>query len=274
MKKNKILSIVAISAMVLSLTSCGNDENSGLSGKLTMVGSTSMEKLANAMAESYMENNPEVTVTAEFVGSSAGIEAVEGGTADIGNSSRNLKESEKEKGIVENVVAIDGIAVVIDKENTVSDLTKDELTKIYKGEIKNWNELGGKDSMIVVIGREAGSGTRDAFEEILGLEDVCRYSNELDSTGAVIAKVAATQGAIGYVSLDTVNDTVKAVKLDGVSPTSENIKKGDYFLQRPFVMATKGAVSEQNELVKSWFSYIDSEEGQKVIEAVGLISAK
>lgn len=282
MKKNKILSIIAGVLLVASISACGNTatntednvENKALSGQITMVGSTSMEKLANAMAESYMEKNQGVTVTAEFVGSSAGIEAVAGGTADIGNSSRNLKDSEKQQGIVENIVAIDGIAVVVDPANTVSNLTKDELTKIYKGEIKNWSELGGNDGAVVVVGREAGSGTRGAFEEILGVEDECAYSNELDSTGAVIAKVAATPGAIGYVSLDAVNDTVKTVKLEGIEATAENIKNGDYFLSRPFVMATKGEISEQNELIQSWFEYIDSDEGQEVIAQVGLISAK
>lgn len=282
MKKNKILSIIAGVLLVASISACGNTatntednvENKALSGQITMVGSTSMEKLANAMAESYMEKNQGVTVTAEFVGSSAGIEAVAGGTADIGNSSRNLKDSEKQQGIVENIVAIDGIAVVVDPANTVSNLTKDELTKIYKGEIKNWSELGGNDGAVVVVGREAGSGTRGAFEEILGVEDECAYSNELDSTGAVIAKVAATPGAIGYVSLDAVNDTVKTVKLEGIEATAENIKNGDYFLSRPFVMATKGEISEQNELIQSWFEYIDSDEGQEVIAQVGLICAK
>ena len=285
MKTKKILSVIAGALFLASsIAGCGNNgtsendnteaNNSTLSGKITMVGSTSMEKMANAMAESYMAKNSGVMVTAEFVGSSAGIEAVTSGTADIGNSSRNLKDSEKAEGIVENIVAIDGIAMVVDPANTVENLTRDNLIGIYKGEIKNWSELGGQDSAIVVIGREAGSGTRSAFEEILEIADACQYSNELDSTGAVIAKVASTPGAIGYVSLDAINDTVKTVKLEDVEATPENIKSGNYFLSRPFVMATKGEISEQNELVQSWFEYIDSEEGQKVIEQVGLISAK
>ncbi len=274
MKMKKIISVV-VSALFLTaaLTGCTGDEGEIL-GNITMVGSTSMEKLANAMAESYMMNNQNVHVNAEFVGSSAGIEAVMTGTADIGNSSRELKESEKEQGVVENIVAIDGIAVVVDKNNSVEDLTKEELTKIYKGEIKNWSELGGVDSSIVVIGREAGSGTRGAFEEILEAEGMCQYSNETDSTGAVIAKVSSTKGAIGYVSLDAVNDTVKTLKLEGVEATAENIKAGNYFLSRPFVMATKGEISEQNDVVKSWFEYISSAEGRAVIEKVGLIPAK
>ena len=213
-----------------------------------------------------------MTVTAEFVGSGAGIEAVSNGTADIGNSSRNLKDEEKAGGVAENIVAIDGIAVVVDGANTVEDLTKQQLSDIYEGKITNWKDAGGNDAPIVVIGRESGSGTRSAFEELLKLEDMCKYSNELDSTGAVMAKVASTPGAIGYVSLDVLDDTVKAVKLEGAEPTEENIKAGSYFLSRPFVMATKGDISEQNELVKALFDYIYSDEGAEIVKSVGLIA--
>lgn len=247
-------------------------DTGNLNGTITMIGSTSMEKFANALGEAFMEKNPGVTVSPEFVGSSAGIEALVGGTADIGNASRNLEDSEKEAGAVENIVAIDGIAIVTDKDNKVKDLKKDDLTKIYSGEITNWKELGGDDTPIVVVGREAGSGTRGAFEEILGIEDKCKYANELDSTGAVMAKVAATKGAIGYVSLDVLDDTVNALTLEGVEPTAENIKSGDYFLSRPFVMATKGEISEQNDLVKALFDYLKSEEGKQLVESVGLIT--
>lgn len=243
-----------------------------LSGTILMVGSTSMEKLANALAESFMAEYPGVTVNAEFVGSSAGVEAVNNGTADIGNSSRNLKDEEKEAGAVENIVAIDGIAVCVDPANTVTGLTKQQLMDIYTGAITNWSEVGGNDSPIIVVGREAGSGTRGAFEEILGVEDACAYANELDSTGAVMAKVASTPGAIGYVSLDAVDDSVVALALEGVEPTVENIKSGDYFLSRPFVMATKGEISEQSELVQAWFDYVLGEEGQSVAQTVGLIT--
>ncbi|MDO5551725.1 MAG: phosphate ABC transporter substrate-binding protein, partial [Lachnospiraceae bacterium] len=187
-----------------------------LSGSISMVGSTSMEKFANALSEVFMEKYPDVTLQAEFVGSGAGIEAVANGSADIGNSSRNLKDEEKAKGVAENIVAIDGIAVVVDPTNTVEDLTKEQLADIYAGNVTNWSEVGGTNSPIVVVGREAGSGTRGAFEEILKLEEQCKYSNELDSTGAVMAKVASTPGAIGYVSLDVLDDTVKALKLEGV----------------------------------------------------------
>ena len=244
-----------------------------LSGSISMVGSTSMEKFANALSEAFMEKYPKVTVTAEFVGSGAGIEAVSNGTADIGNSSRNLKDEEKAKGVAENIVAIDGIAVVVDPANTVEDLTKDQLTSIYDGSVTNWKDVGGNDAPIVVVGREAGSGTRGAFEELLKLEDACKYSNELDSTGAVMAKVASTPGSIGYVSLDVLDDTVKAVKLDGAESTEENIKAGKYFLSRPFVMATKGEISEQSDLVKALFDFIYSDEGSALVKSVGLITA-
>lgn len=245
-----------------------------LSGTIQMVGSTSMEKLANALAESFMEKYPDVTVTAEFVGSGAGIEAVSSGTADIGNSSRNLKDEEKEKGVVENVVAIDGIAVCVDTSNTVTNLTKQQLTDIYTGAVTNWSELGGSDVPIVVVGREAGSGTRGAFEEILDIADSCAYANELDSTGAVMAKVASTPGAIGYVSLDVVDDSVIALSMEGVEPTPENVKAGTYFLSRPFVMATKGEISEQSELIQAWFEYVLGDEGQDVAAQVGLITVQ
>ena len=253
-------------------TEAKNAQSADLSGAISMVGSTSMEKFANALSESFMEKYPNVTVTAEFVGSGAGIEAVSNGTADIGNSSRNLKDEEKAGGVAENIVAIDGIAVVVDGANTVEDLTKQQLSDIYEGKITNWKDAGGNDAPIVVVGRESGSGTRSAFEELLKLEDVCKYSNELDSTGAVMAKVASTPGAIGYVSLDVLDDTVKAVKLEGAEPTEENIKAGSYFLSRPFVMATKGEISEQNDLVKALFDYIYSEEGAEIVKSVGLIA--
>lgn len=263
----------------------GNDTTTGqdtgntttgadLSGTITLSGSTSMEKLANALCESFMEKYPNVTATAEFTGSGAGIEAVIAGTVDIGDSSRNLKDEEKANGAVENIVAIDGIAVVVDPANQVPGLTKDQLISIYKGEVTNWSEVGGADAPIVVIGREAGSGTRGAFEEILKIEDACAYANELDSTGAVMAKVATTPGAIGYVSLDVVDDSVIALPLDGVEATAENIKAGNYFLSRPFVMATKGEISEQSELVQAWFDYVLGEEGQAVAAQVGLITVK
>lgn len=305
-KSKKILALLGAAVMTVSLMGCGasaaeagttdtvaaeatetdqtadtetteatqepEEEKAAISGSVSMAGSTSMEKMANAVAESFMAKYPDVTVTAEFTGSSAGVEAVLGGSVDIGNSSRALKEEEKTAGAVENIVAIDGIAVAVDPANKVADLTKEQLISIYKGETKNWSELGGEDSPIVVIGREAGSGTRGAFEELLEIEDVCAYASELDSTGAVIAKVASTPGAIGYVSLDALDDSVAAVKLEGVEATAENIKAGNYFLSRPFVMATMGEVSQQSEAVQALFEYLASEEGKEVIAGVGLIT--
>ena len=209
-------STVAESTVAASSEAAPAEATADLSGSISMVGSTSMEKLANALSEAFMEEHPDVTVTAEFVGSGAGIEAVTNGTADIGNSSRSLKDEEKAAGVVENVVAIDGIAVCVDPANEVADLTKEQLTNIYNGTVTNWKEVGGADEPIIVIGREAGSGTRGAFEELVDLVDGCKYANELDSTGAVIAKVASTPGAIGYASLDALDDSVKALSLEGV----------------------------------------------------------
>lgn len=299
MKKNlkKMMAMLSAAVLAVGVMGCGsngNDSNADantpsqsqadtttsqtaseptadLSGKITLAGSTSMEKLCNAMAEAFMEKYPNVTVAPEFTGSGAGLESLAKGTVDIGDASRALSDDEKASGAVENIVAIDGIAVVTDTENTVSDLTSDQLTQIYTGEITNWKDLGGADENIVVIGREAGSGTRDAFEELNDIADKCKYAQELDSTGAVLAKVAATPGAIGYVSLDVVDDTVKALQLNSVEPTEDNILAGTYVLQRPFVMATMGEISEQNELVQAFFNFIHSEEGQSVIQSVGLI---
>ena len=267
-------STVAESTVAASSEAAPVETTADLSGSISMVGSTSMEKLANALSEAFMEEHPDVTVTAEFVGSGAGIEAVTNGTADIGNSSRSLKDEEKAAGVVENVVAIDGIAVCVDPANEVADLTKEQLTNIYNGTVTNWKEVGGADEPIIVIGREAGSGTRGAFEELVDLVDGCKYANELDSTGAVIAKVASTPGAIGYASLDALDDSVKALSLEGVEATAENIKAGNYFLSRPFVMATKGEISEQNDLVQAWFDFVLGDEGQQVASEVGLITVK
>ena len=295
--KKKILSLlVAASMMTFGLAGCGStdtgntdassdanqstdtttdagtsDASLDLSGAISLAGSTSMEKLCEALSESFMEKYPNISVTVEYTGSGAGLESLAAGSVDIGNASRHLKEEETSAGAVENVVAIDGIAVITDKDNEVRDVSAEDLAKIYQGEITNWSELGGQDEAIVVIGREAGSGTRDAFEELLDVADACQYAQELDSTGGVLAKVAATPGAIGYVSLDVVDDTIQTVSLDGVAPTEENILAGDYLLSRPFVMATNGEISEQNELVQTWFDYVNSEDGKNVISSVGLI---
>lgn len=285
MNKKKLMKVVAacmaVMLLVGGLVGCGKkseteskngkEEVKELSGSISLAGSTSMEKLCEAMSESFMEANPNVTVTVEYTGSSAGIESLINGSVDIGDASRKLEDGEKNKGVVENVVAIDGIAVILESGNKVKDINSKQLADIYKGKITNWKDLGGKDEKIVVIGREAGSGTRGAFEELLEIEDACKYAQELDSTGAVLAKVASTPGSIGYVSLDAVDDTVKSASLNGVEATEENILEGEYKLSRPFVMATKGDISKQSDLVKEWFDYIESEEGQTVIEKVGLI---
>ena len=226
----------------------------------------------NAGVNLFMEKYPNVTVNAEFTGSSAGIESLLSGSVDIGNSSRALEDSEKQNGAVENIVAIDGIAVVVNPDTKVENLTKEQLAQIYTGEITDWADVDGDSAPIVVIGREAGSGTRGAFEELLDVADKCTYASELDSTGAVMAKVASTPGSIGYVSLDVLDDTVKALKLEGVEPTAENIKAGNYFLSRPFVMATKGEISEQSEPVQALFDYLSSAEGKDLISSVGLIT--
>ena len=267
-------SSAAESTVAESSAAAPAETTADLSGSISMVGSTSMEKLANALSEAFMEKYPDVTVTAEFVGSGAGVEAVTNGTADIGNSSRSLKDEEKAAGVVENVVAIDGIAVCVDPADEVANLTKEQLTNIYNSTVTNRKEVGGADEPIIVIGREAGSGTRGAFEELVDLVDGCKYANELDSTGAVIAKVASTPGAIGYASLDALDDSVKALSLEGVEATAENIKAGNYFLSRPFVMATKGEISEQNDLVQAWFDFVLGDEGQQVASEVGLITVK
>lgn len=274
--KKALVILAGLFVIVSSFTACGNgegnaDTGANLSGTITLNGSTSMNKLANALKEGYMATNPGVTVNVEFTGSGTGIQAAIDGTADIGNSSRALKDEELSAGLIENIVAIDGIAIIANKNVAVADVSSEQLAKIYKGEIKNWKELGGKDAPIVVVGRESGSGTRGAFEELLKVEDECAYAQEIDSTGGVLSTVANTPGAIGYISLDVIDDSVNVMAIDGVVASEENIVAGKYMLSRPFVMATKGEIASQNELVQSFFAYIESEEGQLIIKQVGLI---
>lgn len=291
MKFKKLIAMTLSVAALLTMTACGASTGPAettaaaateaaaettaaaekVSGTVSMAGSTSMQKLCEAMMESFQEAYPDITVTAEYTGSGAGLEALAGGKTDIGNASRALKDGEKSSGAVENIVAIDGIAVITDKANTVLNLTTEQLADVYTGKITNWKDLGGEDAAIVVIGREAGSGTRAAFEELLKVDDQCAYAQELDSTGGVLAKVAATPGSIGYVSLDVVDGTVSPISLNGVAPTEENIVAGSYMLSRPFVMATMGTIDEQNEAVKTWFNYVQSDEGKAVITGLGLI---
>lgn len=201
-------------------------------------GSTSMEKVIGYLSESYMADHSDITVTYNPTGSGAGIQAVAEGRCDIGLASRNLKDEEK-ANLNETVVAIDGIAVIVNNQNTVDDLTIEQIAGIYKGEITNWKELGGADAPIVLIGREAASGTRDGFESITATEDLCKYSQELTSTGDVVQTVSSNPGAIGYASLASVGDTVKAIKVEGTAPTTETIQNGEYKIQRNFVFVTR-----------------------------------
>ena len=237
-------------------------------------GSTSMEKVILSLAEQYMADNQDVNVTYNPTGSGTGITAALEGRCDIGLSSRALKAEEVASGLKETIVALDGIAIIVNADNPVSDLTIDQIAGLYNGTYTNWSEVGGADQNIVVIGRESGSGTRDAFEEILDIADQCQLAQTLNETGAVAAAVQSTPGAIGYISLDALNDKVKALQLDGVAPSEETVKDGSYTLQRPFVMATKGEISEQSAQVQAVFEFINSDAGQEVISSVGLVSAK
>lgn len=281
MKKFGALLLACV--LSFSLVGCGNNDGGSdaaasgsgdVSGTVALNGSTSMEKLVNGLKEGIVETYPNLQLEPQFTGSSAGVEAVTNGTADIGDVSRALTDEEKAAGLVENIVALDGIAVVTDTANTATNLTTQQLKDIYTGKITNWSEVGGADQNIVVIGRESGSGTRDAFEEILDIADQCQLAQTLNETGAVAAAVQSTPGAIGYISLDALNDKVKALRLDGVAPSEETVKDGSYTLQRPFVMATKGEISEQSAQVQAVFEFINSDAGQEVISSVGLVSAK
>lgn len=238
---------------------------------IVMAGSTSMEKFADMLAERFMEAHPGVTVTAEFTGSSAGVQAVLSGRADIGICSRNLTAAEQAAGAAAYVVALDGIAVITDAMNPVTALTREQLADIYTGRIRNWEEVGGRPQPVVVVGREAGSGTRCAFEELAGIRDLCRYGNELDSEGAVLARVAATPGAVGYVSFDVLDDTVRALSIDGAEATEEKVETGEYLFSRSFLLVTKGAVREQKETVQAVFALLQGPEGRELIRAAGLI---
>lgn len=241
-----------------------------ISGGIRLAGSTSMARLSLALAERFMEIYPKVTVTVEFTGSGAGIRDVASGITDIGNASRTLTEEERAAGVVENVVALDGIAVCVDPDNPVAGLTMDQLALIYTGGVNNWALVGGRDLPVVVIGREAGSGTRAAFEKQAGVEELCAYANELDSSGAVMAKVASTPGAIGYISLETAKDSVKLLKLDDAEASAENIREGRYKLVRPCIMATKGEIVDQSQVIQVWFEFVLGEEGQRITEEIGL----
>ena len=243
-----------------------------LSGTVSTDGSTSMEKVIGALSEAFMEANSKVTVTYNPTGSGTGIQAVQEGRCDIGLSSRALKDEEKAFGLQETVLAYDGIAMIVNPANPVEDLTLEQIADIYTGKITNWSELGGSDSEIVLIGREAGSGTRSGFEEIVEVKDLCQYRQELSSTGDVIATVAQNPGAIGYASLASVKDTVKAVKVGGVTPSEETVKDGTYAIQRPFVLVTKEGVT-LGEAAQAFFDYALSQDANPVVIAAGVVPA-
>ncbi|MEF9990243.1 MAG: phosphate ABC transporter substrate-binding protein [Christensenellaceae bacterium] len=239
-----------------------------LSGKVQLSGSTSMETIANALAEAFMAKNSGVAVDVQLGGSSVGVKDVQEGKSDIGNISRELKP--EETNIVAHPMAIDGIAVVVNQANKVSEISKEDLTKIYLGEIKNWKDVGGEDMPIVVIGREASSGTRGAFEELLEIADKAAYAQELNETGAVKTSVANTPAAIGYVSLEALDETVTALSVDGAGATEEAIKDGSYPLSRPFIMAT--AQGELRPEVTAFLEFVLGSEGQAIVADNKLIS--
>ncbi len=241
-------------------------------GTVSTDGSTSMEKVIGSLGEAFEKDNPGITFTYNPTGSGSGITAVSEGRCDIGLSSRSLKDEEKAQGLVETVLAYDGIAMIVHPENPVEDLSVEAIAKIYTGEITNWNEVGGNDGEIVLIGREAGSGTRDGFESITGTEDACQYRQELTSTGDVITTVSQNPNAIGYASLAAVGDSVKALSVDGVAPSEDTVKDGSYVVQRPFVLVTKEGTA-LSASAQSFFDYITSSEASEIISAAGAVAA-
>lgn len=284
MKKFLTLALTAVMALSL-LTACGSkNDNSAdtntdgsntettLSGTVSTDGSTSMEKVINSLGESFMAMNKDVKFTYNPTGSGSGIQAVSEGRCDIGLSSRALKDDEKASGLVETVVALDGIAIVVNPENPVSDLDIDTIAKIYTGEITNWKDVGGKDAQVVLIGREAASGTRDGFESITGTKDKCQYRQELTSTGDVITAVSQNPDAIGYASLASIKDSVKALNVDGVTPSEATVKDGSYKVQRPFVLVT---VEDKalSPAAQSFFDYATSPAAADIIAKAGAVAA-
>ena len=267
MKKMLTMMMTVILALAL-LAGCGNS-NGG--GSVATDGSTSMEKVIGALGEAF-QNDTGISFTYNPTGSGSGIKAVQEGRCDIGLSSRDLKDEEKAAGLSGNILAYDGIAIIVNPENPVNDLSLETIAKIYTGEITNWSEVGGNDVEIVLIGREAGSGTRDGFESITDTEDACKYRQELTSTGDVITTVAQNPGAIGYASVASVQDTVKALTVDGVAPTEETIKDGSYVVQRPFVLVTKSD-ADLSEAAQKFFDYITSADANEIIAAAGVVSA-
>ncbi len=253
---------------------CGLSKNKGI----TVVGSVAMETFAEALAEQAEERN--LKVQPEFIGSTAGIEALLKGKAEMALVSRYLTEEEKQQGIMEYVVAYDGIVIIVNRENTITNLSKEELSDIFTGRITNWKELGGADEPIVVIGREYGSGTRDSFEELLAIKEKSRYSNECDSIGVVKAKVGLLKGAIGYVSLEAVQNSgkgpyggVKKVAIEQVIPDKNALEQGNYFLARPFILATLGKKESQCEEIRKIFRLLETKQGEIIFEKAGVAAA-
>ena len=284
MKKFLTLALTAVMALSL-LTACGSkNDNSAdtntdgsntettLSGTVSTDGSTSMEKVINSLGESFMAMNKDVKFTYNPTGSGSGIQAVSEGRCDIGLSSRALKDDEKASGLTETILALDGIAIVVNPENPVSDLDVDTIAKIYTGEITNWKDVGGNDAEIVLIGREAGSGTRDGFESITDTKDACQYRQELTSTGDVINTVSQNPDAIGYASLSAVGDSVKALTVGGVEATEATVKDGSYVVQRPFVLVTKEG-TKLSPAAQAFFDYALSADAASIIAAAGAVAA-
>lgn len=288
----KIVSLILASLMLtVALASCAGtndaaddtpatsdnaavtDEVKTVFGTVTTDGSTSMEKVIGALGESFEGENSKATFTYNPTGSSAGITAVAEGRCDIGLASRALKDEEKSQGLKETVLAYDGIAVIVNPENGVDGLTIEQIADIYTGKITNWKDVGGSDAEIVLIGREAGSGTRDGFESITGTEDACKYRQELSSTGDVITTVANNPNAIGYASLASIKDTVKALEVDGVAPSEDTVKDGTYKVQRPFMLITK-TDAQLSDVAQAFFDYVTSTDANAVISAAGAVPAK
>ena len=288
MKKILAFALSAVMALAL-LAGCGNqtDNNSSnndnggdasdtpaasVSGTVSTNGSTSMEKVIGALSESYMAANKDVTVNYNPTGSGAGITAVQEGTCDIGLSSRALKDEEKAAGLKETVLAYDGIAIIVHPDNPVSDLSIEQIAKLYTGEITNWKDVGGSDAEVVLIGREAASGTRDGFESITGTKDKCQYRQELTSTGDVITAVSQNPDAIGYASLAAIKDSVKALSVDGVTPSEATVKDGSYPVQRPFVLVTVEGKT-LSAAAQSFFDYATSADAADIIAKAGAVAA-
>ena len=278
----KFIALALALVLALSLAACGStnsdnttpDDNSGdaaaITGTVSTDGSTSMEKVIGALSESFMSANGGVTVNYNPTGSGSGITAVQEGTCDIGLSSRALKDEEKAAGLKETILAYDGIAIIVHPDNPVSDLTLEQIAKLYTGEITNWKDVGGNDAEVVLIGREAASGTRDGFESITGTKDACQYRQELTSTGDVITTVSQNPDAIGYASLAALKDNVKALTVGGVAPTEDTVKDGSYVIQRPFVLVTKtGAKLSEN--AQKFFDFALSAEAAQYITSAGAV---